>query len=287
MDFFGKNFNNVFALPFYLAISSGEIKNFDCIDKFWEAPALQTTDTDVEIREQQEKYTFSADGVADIDTLSSDNVSDTAILIKVSGLSADGSAIDWYANLNGTTKVLIYGTIAEALAQSGTNISFWRVHRLENISGEEDGTTAKNITGNVYCYVDDTTVTTPGVPDDTTNIRAKIIDGNNQTQMAIYTIPKGKTGYLIQGDMSMSRPTSSTSTAVLHYESRRFGWVFKIKKTIGLISAGTSYFKDIRSVPDIIPPLTDLVILNRLVSANNVWISASFQIILVDDPRFS
>jgi hypothetical protein len=34
MDFFGTNFNKTFSLPFYIAISSGEVKNMGVEDKF-------------------------------------------------------------------------------------------------------------------------------------------------------------------------------------------------------------------------------------------------------------
>lgn len=281
MDFSGKNFTKTFTLPYYLAIGGGLVEKMDAIDKFWEAPGLQTTDVDVEVWEEGIKYTFSADGISDINTLSSDNTWDTNILVKVYGLDSEGNESIGYANLNGQNKVLIYSKTD----LSGSAISFWRVYRLENVSGEVTGTTAKNIQGNVYCYVDTPIVS--GIPTDKTKIRAKIVNWNNQTQMAIYTIPKGKVWYLIQGDVSMSRPQSNTTTSIVQYKSRRFGGVFKIKKTIGLVSTGTSYFKDIRSIPDIIPPLTDIVISAKSVSSNDTGISASFQIILVEDKRFN
>jgi hypothetical protein len=85
----------------------------------------------------------------------------------------------------------------------------------------------------------------------------------------------------------MSRPQSSTATAVTHYKSRRKGGVFKIKKTIGLQSAGTSYFKDIRTIPDIIPPLTDIKLSCKSVSANDTGIAGGFQIVLIKDSRFN
>lgn len=280
MDFFGKNFDKVVSLPFYMAISSGGVEGFDTIDKFGEFPNMDVDDSPSDIWEQGGLYTFSNDGVADINTLSSSNTLDTGIRIQVIWLSQDWSEQIGYAWLNGQNKVLIYANSD----LSGDTISFWRVHRLVNVSGIIPSTVAKSIVGDVYCYVD--TAITGGVPTDVTKIRAKIINWNNQTQMAIYTIPKGKVGYLIQGDVSISRPQSSTGTAIAQYFSRRYGGVFTIKKTIGLTTTGTSYFKDVRTIPDIIPPLTDLLIRSKEVTANGTWISASFQIILIDDPRF-
>jgi hypothetical protein len=181
----------------------------------------------------------------------------------INGLLADGTAMEGYAVLDGQNKVLIY----QSPDLSGDPIKFWRVNSMQNVSGEIPSTVPKSMGGEVYCYVD--TPITGGVPDDDTKVRAHIINGNNQTQMAIFTVPRGKTGYLIQGDASMSRPQTN-GTAIVQYFSRRFGGVFKIKKTIGLVNQGTSYFKDVRTMPDIIPPLTDVKIECREVSANNI-----------------
>lgn len=278
MDFFGKEFKNVLSLPFYLAISSGQVERFTCEDKFGENPEVDTSTSPEDITEIGGVYIFSA--WLDIDTLSSSDVLDTGILLEIVGQLEDNTEVTYYAEIDGQNKVLMY----DNTNLTGDPKSLHRVYRMQNVTGEEVSYPAKNITGDIYLYVDG--AITGGIPDVITTVRAKIINWNNQTQMAIYTIPKGKTGYLIKADVGMSKPVAN-ATARIQYKSRRKGGVFKVKKTLSVLNNGTSIFYDYRTVPDIIPTGTDIVLTCENVSANGVWISASFQIVLIDDPRFS
>ena len=148
---------------------------------------------------------------------------------------------------------------------------------------ENNGTT--NITGNVFVYTG--TGAVPSIGD--ANVRALIVNGNNQTQMALYTVPKGKVGFLYYGELAMQQagtPSSSNEFANCAYKSRRFGSIFKIKKTIPLNSFGNTIYQDKRRFPDVIPALVDIKLTVNEVS-DTLGVSGAFDILLVDETDFS
>jgi hypothetical protein len=261
------------------------IDGLDSIDKFGANPALASGTTKQDIWEQGGTYTFSS--TDDIVSVSSSNVADTDILIEITGLLADGTEQIGYAKLNGQNIVNIYDNVNT----TGDTISYWRVYRMQNVSGEKGVVSAKDIAGDVYCYVG--TTQTLGVPTNATDIRAKIINGNNQTQMAIYTIPRGKTGFLYRGEVGISLAatfTGGNESVNLQYRSRRnmdngesieLG-VFKVKKTITLNTYGTSTYQDYRIAKDPIPELTDIIITATNVSEVGMGSWATLDIILID-----
>ena len=101
----------------------------------------------------------------------------------------------------------------------------------------------------------------------------------------MYTIPKGKVGFLFVGELGIDYTGTvgaGTNFARCHYHSRRFGKVFKVKKSLSLITAGSSNYRDERQFPDIIPDLTDIRLTAAEVSETmGIW--ATFQILLVDE----
>lgn len=263
---------------FWIKVAQGEIQGYSLIDKFGENPTVTTGTDPADIWEGgiiagAEIYTFST--TADIDTLSSSSTEDVGNLIKITGLLSGGIEQIGWAELNGWNKVLIY----DNQDLTGDPISYWRIIRIEN---ESD--VGGDLVGFVYCYVDGDI--TEGVPDVVTTIRALINNGNNQTLMSVYTVPKGKVGFLMRGEVGISKSGGVSAEARLSYRSRRFGKVFKIKKKISLSTNGTSAFQDKRSRPDPIPALTDIVIRCDEVSATlGLW--ATLDIALVDEAYLS
>jgi hypothetical protein len=137
-----------------------------------------------------------------------------------------------------------------------------------------------DLIGTVYCYVG-----TGGVPI-LANIRAIIDDGNNQTLMALLTIPRGKVGFLFRGELGVSRSVSAGEARCAYY-SRRYGKVFTIKKRVNMANSGTSIYPDFRSFPDPIPALTDIRLTIENVSANSMGVFGTLDILLVDEELFS
>lgn len=244
---------------FELKVSQRLIPHHSIIDKFGENPEIDTGTFPEDIWEAGGLYNYDADGTAPIVSLVSDNIADTEP-ITITGLDIDGNEVEQTITLTGTTRVAL-------------TTPLWRVHIMENV-----GTT--NLVGTVYCYVG-----TGGVPL-LANTRAIIDNGNNRTLMALYTIPKGKIGFLYRGELGASRSVTA-GEARCAYFSRRFGSVFTIKKRVNLSNAGTSIYKDARSFPDIVPALTDIKLSIESVSANGMGVFGTFDILLIDQEIFA
>lgn len=249
---------------FQFEVAKGSFAGYSVQDKFGENPDVDTG-TPEDIWEGGGLYPFSADNTADIISISSDDAADT-MPIAITGLDINGVEVEQTITLQGQTRVAL-------------TTPLWRIYRMQN-----EGDAGEDITGQVYCYSG--TEETNGTPSGASVIKALINDGNNQTQMAVYTIPLGKVGFLWRGEFGASRPSSS-GEAVCDYRSRRYGKVFKIKKRIALANSGSSIYQDARSFPDPIPALTDIVLRVESVSANNMGLFGTFDILLIDEDQLT
>jgi hypothetical protein len=187
------------SMPYLYDIAKGSIKNHYAIHKFGYNPTLPTNYEDV--WEQSSVYTYTT--TAQVMYCSSGDNIDTQ-MIEVSGLDENWNYQVVSVKLAGRTKTVV-----------GTEL-WMRVFRVRNI-----GTT--DFVGVIYVYEDDTV--TLGVPDTATKIRARVENGNNQTQMALFTIPSGYTGYIVKAYGS----TSSTKLLTQGLFVREYGGVFQIK----------------------------------------------------------
>jgi len=213
-------------------ITSGQLEGYSIIDKFGENPDIDTGTVPEDIWEYGGLYNYDAINTAPIVSLVSDNTLDTMDII-VTGLDIAGIEVTQTIKLTGTTRVAL-------------TTPLWRVYRMANV-----GATGEDINGTVYCYT-----STGNVPL-AAEIRAMIYDGNNQTLMALVTIPLGKVGFLFRGELGGSRSNTAGEVRSAYY-SRRVGKVFRIKKRINLVNSGTSIYQDERYFPDVIPALTDV-----------------------------
>lgn len=260
-------------------VQSGQIPGYSIVDKFGYNSEITSSTDPEDIWEGGGTYPYST--TSNIDTLSSSDTGDTTQLIKIQGIidpsTSTGIDTGW-SGLNGQNKVLIY----DNSSLTGDPISFWRVWRMEN---EADA--GNNLSGICYCYVD--TPISAGAPIDTTKTRAIINNGNNQTLMAMITIPPKKVGFLFKGEIGMIFSGSiGAGTQFLNgiYQSRRYGKLFKIKKLISAINSGNSNYFDARSFPDPIPALTDIKLTSYEVSDTmGAW--GTFDIMLVDEEMLS
>lgn len=246
-----------YLLTYEEAVAFRSIEGHDPIDKFGANLTVVSGTTPVDVWEGQSEYINSTSN--DIVSIISTDPSDNQQIDLLCQL-LDGTEFLQSATLNGTARVPI------------TPCS--ECFRMEN-----EGAT--DIAGIVYAYVG-----VGGVPI-LANQRAIITNGNNQTQMAIYRIPKGKVGYLKRGELGIQfTGNAGAGTQFLRgaYKSRRLGGVFKVKKPVSLVNLGGSIYQDKRTFMDIIPALTDIKISVDEVSDNmGVW--ASFDIVLVDEDK--
>lgn len=247
-----------------LAIAKGDVIGHSFVHKFGRAPDFDTGDGEVTIwggandaLTNEMQYNYSATAI--IDSLVSSNSGDTQA-IKVEGLDSSYALV--------TQTITITGQTRKAL---DTNLI--RVNRLINVGSTD-------IAGNVYCYED--TALTAGVPIDTTKIRAIIIDGSNQTEMAVYTVPAGKTGYLRQWFASSSG-AKKTTNYLTKLKARPFGQVFQLKHSSSIADAAPYIHSYIE--PEAFTEKTDIEMTASITDTGitEAAVSAGFDIVLVDN----
>ena len=247
-----------------LAIAQGNVTGVSNVNKFGNAPDFDTGDGEVYVwdgaddaNENLMTYTFST--TADIDRLSSSSASDT-MPIEVQGLDANYDLINQTITLTGQTPVALTTPLI-------------RVFRLKNVG-------AVDIIGRVYCFVN--VATTGGVPNTLTNIRALIDNGSNQTEMAIFTVPAGKTGYIDEVYASTAGG-SRASNYIIKLRIRPFGQVFQLKhrRAINDNKDLTKVFK----TPEVALEKSDIIMTAQAVATNITGssVSAGFGIKLVDN----
>lgn len=246
--------------PFNLKVNQGLIPGHSVIDKFGRNTLVGPTTDPEDVWEGGGLYNYDADGTAPIVSLVSDNIADTMPIVVV-GQDINRNEVVQTVTLNGTTRVPL-------------TTPLWRVYRMISLTA--------NVTGTVYCYVG-----TGGVPT-LADTRAVIVNGSNQTLMALYTIPLGKVGFLFKGGADLSYSGAGVSSgdfANCLYASRRLGEVFTVKRSFTLSSNASSQFVDFRSFPDTIPSGTDIKITVEEVSTD-MGVNGAFDILLVDETLF-
>jgi len=142
---------------------------------------------------------------ASVMKVSSDDDGDTSTVV-VSGLDQDYNEASETITLTGQTAV-------------NTTTSFIRVFRAR--------VTANAPTGNIYIG---TGTVTSGVP---ANKYAKITAGENQTLMAVWTVPAGYTAYISQGTIS-SGTENANKYITAKLKVRPFGEVLQTKAVVTL-----------------------------------------------------
>jgi hypothetical protein len=253
-----------------LDIPRGVYKNVTFMNKFGLLPTMDSADAPTDLWEHGallRDYPFPEWGTAPIERIVSDNVNDFIVTIAVYGLDLEGNEVIQTVELTGTAPILL-------------DTPLWRVYRMVNVSPNPTTGQGRDLQGVVTAFEGDQHA--GGVPP-ADKVRAMILNGNNQTQMAIYTVPKGKTAYFTDAGTGLAKGGGTTSTAVVAIYARKFPMVFTIQKTISLVSTGSSNFANPLSVFLVATELTDIKLKVESVSANGTGIWGSFTMILVDE----
>jgi hypothetical protein len=230
---------------------------------FGKNPDVDTGTDPEDVWDQGGMYTYTAAGGA-THYISSSNNGDTQI-VTVKLLSEDASG-DW--NEEELAITLVGQTKTAIVTTSGDD-------PVRILSANNESGTA--LLGDVYIYEDDTVVT--GVPQTPAKIRAKIILGNERTNMALYTIPSGKTGYMYTREFGVVIPSGSTVVGRFFY--RREGRLFVMDQEMLLISGIVTRYTDWIEVPLSIPAKTDMKATAFSVSVDNTAVVAAFDLILL------
>jgi len=222
----------------------------DYVHKFGSHPNVNQNvsfDNQYTIWDGATKYEFPSDSGESLQIVS--DSADDSQLIYVEGLDENFIKKTEEVNLNGTTPVNLSG--------------LWsRVYRSYN-NGSEDLNGNVSIKGAI-----------------STNTFAKILIGNNQTLMSVYTVPADFTGYLLKYSITAQNIGSSSSIGfTVHMAIREHGKTFRVAART---SAGTDYsVQEEYPFPLKINPKSDILFNIVNANGNNGSINADFDIALL------
>lgn len=240
--------------PFNLQIARDEISYHKSIFKFGFNPDINGTEET--IWDVGGVYAYPAAAIQM--KVSSSSTNDTsagtgARTVVVSGLDQNWNEASETVSLNGQTEVL-------------TTTTFIRVNRAYVATAGSGGTAAGDI------YVGTGTVTT-GVP---ATIYAKITLGQNQTLMAVWTVPAGYTAYITRA--SLSEGTSFANQYITgRLIVRPFGGVFRTSFKVTLPSL---YIDFPFEIPVAISEKSDIEA-RAVSSGSNSVVSGTFTLIYI------
>ena len=217
-----------------IAIASGRAVKYSHINKFGYNSALGSSYETIWDGGGIYSYISTA-GVASVT-----GSSDSGAVIEVQGLDAD------------------YNNVKENITVGSTgSINFIRVFRAR-VKSLTSGTTNAGV---INVTVDSA-------------VRAKILTGNGQTLMAVYTVPKGKRGYLIKFQGSVDK---STDCRFKLFSRPHTNGAFNLKGQFGTFGSPITYDYPI---PLEFDEKTDIEV--QAESGNTAGGGAIFDIILVD-----
>ena len=242
--------------PFELQVSRGHVAYHTPLFKFGSNADIDSANET--IWDQGGIYSYPASAAKVY--VSSSNANDTAAgtgarTVVVMGLDGDYDEISETVSLNGQTQV-------------ETDALFLRVFRAYVDTAGSGGTAA----GDIYVA---TTGESSGVP--TGTVYAKIRVGENQTLMAIYTVPAGKTLYVTKGSISSGTETSN-KFIIGRFVARFFGGVFRTQAKVTLADGFVDFDWE---YPLRIPEKTDLEARAQGSGNDSHQVAASFEGVLV------
>ncbi len=255
--------NLVYTTDFLFEVAKGTIPGHEAVHKFGRNEEIDTGTDPEDVWTYGGVYTYN--DTPSIQYISSSNALDIGMEITVEGLDENYEQQSVTVLLNG-----------QAQTQIGTGELFVRVFRAFT-----SGPIA--FAGNVLIYDDTVVSVTLGVPSPTTSVKAEIRALDQQTYMALYTVPAGKTAYFMQHSSDIIKTNSSAQNAVLDIRIREFGGVFRSKQLDGLTTDGSSSFDFVFTLPERIPEKSDILMQIRSVSTNDMGVSSTFVLILVED----
>ena len=194
------------------------------------------------------EYTFPPDAGTGIQIKSSQATDSQEFIVQ--GLDENFENQYYTGNLNGTNDVNIDGTWS-------------RVFRAFN-----------NGTSGIAGIID---IHASG---DASTVSAKVLAGNDQTSMAIYTVPATCTGYLLGYHMSANNPGSSSEIGyTTQIKTRQYGKVFRVQEVTSVTTS--AFAQNTYPFPLQLPPKTDVIVNIVSSNGNNGAVDADFDIALL------
>lgn len=230
---------------FYLEVAKGNIPGHSYIHKFGYNPEIDNNSEPETVWSAGGLYPWSSLTTAQTLYLQSDDNNDT-MTITVEGLDANFAPLSEDVTLNGTTSVT-------------TTNQFSRVFRMKYDEGtpNEGAITARVGSGSG-------------------TVVAQIDEGLAQTLMALYTIPAGYTGYLLQLDISVQK----NKDAQVKLFAREPDKTFRVQQVAEVHEASKTYAFPI---PLRFPEKTDIEVQAHDVENNNTRVTSNFDMLLIQD----
>jgi hypothetical protein len=233
---FGKN------EPFYLQVGRGQIENHKHTFKFGFNGDINGTEETV--WDAGGLYTYPSSALAmTVTTTAGTPATDNGVKVTVQGLDEDYNEVSQEVTLAGS------GTAT-------TTQTFLRVFRAF-VSGSQEPTATLNITNGGTTY-------------------ARIILGQNQTLMSVWTVPAGYTAYFLAGSVSLGT-ANINQYLTARLISRLSGGVFRTQQKVTLEGGS---FQQNYEIPLEFPEKTDIEA-RAVSSGSNNAVSATFDIIYI------
>ena len=244
-----------------LSIPSGRVPYASSVNKFGDNPAVATSATET-VWDGSNIYPFPATASITHLRQATDQVgTDGGVVIEIQGLDANWDLVVQNATLSAvdTTVEIVLTTPLR------------RVFRMKVLSS--------------VVLVADIWVGATGVAAITAN--GVITAGNNQTLMAIYTVPNGKTAYITKYQASLNKDSGGGSPSAvikMWHRDNQNGYAPQIKHLLGVDSGANSFFVCNFSPYYKVTQKTDIYInVSNLSGTATADVSAGFDLILLDN----
>jgi len=243
--------------PFELQLARGQIEGHKTLFKFGNNPDSNGTLETVWSHSSLYVYPTAATVMKVSSSSADDNGTGSgARTVLVAGLDADYNEASEIVTLTGQTPVL-------------TTTVFIRVFRAYVVTAGVNNTAA----GIIYIG---NGVVTAGVP---ASVYAEIPLGENQTLMAMWTVPAGYTFYMYRGTFSAA--SNNAAQYVLgKFMVRPFGGVFR---NAADVTANSSVIQYDFEIPLAIPAKADIEARVIALSGTNFYITSSFEGVYIEN----
>ena len=236
-------------------IARGSVPGISSVHKFGRNPDIDKDSSPEDVWDGGGLYVFPTSGDASHIYADSDSVATRGMSIEVQGLDVD-------FNLVVQNKSLDASDSSTAVALDTPLSRVFRMRVTGAVDADEDIICGDSGKSKTY---------------------AQITAGLNQTLMAIYTIPAGKTGYIFKSYVSLVKAYAANATAEYTIRMRAYGSVFQVKHWGGVAAEGNTTNYKSSVLPFKIPEKTDIIFRIESVTENNSRISAGFDMALVDN----
>lgn len=244
----GTSGGTISAKPFYLDVVQGNVTGYSFNHKFGAVPSMSQNTLGSVWDVDDTLYPWTALDTPAVVNVERNNVADEGKTITVQGLDSNYNFVEEDIIISGADTV-------------GSTL-FKRVNRCF-VSGDS-GTN----TGDIDIEA--------GAAGGTTV--ARIQAGNGQTLMAVYTVPAGKTAYMLQLNSSAADDTDCTISL---FKQLVDTGIFRIQDTFEMQRGGGSVNQAFQA-PITFVEKTDIDVRART-RANNKRITTSFDLLLVDN----